>query len=179
MQNLTLTHITNSNDKLLAQLLPIYIEAFPPTERRSEEQLKRLIDKNRNMYFNVLLFEGKTAGLFIYWDMEDFYFLEHLAISANMRNHKIGQQVLSWIAENLNGLQLLEVEPEDSNEFAVRRINYYKRNGYIILDKTYQQPSYSDNNLNYPLWIMGNKETPKLSGYLNRIITEAYTNHYL
>lgn len=175
----TLTRITSIDSPLLAELLPIYTEAFPPAERRSEEQLKRLIKEGNNMYFNAVLFDGKTAGLFVYWDMTDFFFLEHLAVSADMRNHKIGQQVLGWIAEHLNGLCLIEVEPAESNEFAARRICYYERNGYKILDKNYRQPSYSDRNASYPLWIMGNHDTPKLNEYLNKIITEAYTNHYL
>lgn len=175
---ITLTRITDADNPILAELLPIYIEAFPPRERRNEEQLKRLINESSNMHFNVVLLEGKTAGLFVYWDMSDFFFLEHLAISANMRNHKTGQHVLNWIAENLNELRLMEVEPITSDEFAPRRIAYYKRNSYKILDKSYQQPSYSDRNMHYPMWIMGNHETAELTKYLEEIITEVYTNHY-
>ncbi len=176
---ITLIRITKADDSILAELMPIYIEAFPPEERRAEEQLKRLIEKNNIMHFNAIFFEGKIAGLFVYWDFSDFFFLEHLAVSTDMRNYKIGQQVLDWIAQHLNGLRLMEVEPTDSNEFASRRIAYYERNGYKIFDKSYKQPSYSDSNLSHPLWIMGNRETPVLSDYLNKIITEVYTNHYI
>lgn len=176
---ITLTRITKADSPFLAELLAIYTESFPPSERRGEEQLKRLIEENDSMYFNTILFEGKTAGLFVYWDMGDFFFLEHLAVLPDMRNHKIGQQVLDWIDKHLSGLRLLEVEPEDSNELAPRRIKLYERNGYRILDKSYLQPSYSEKNIFYPLWIMGNQESPKLAEYLDKIIVEAYTKHYV
>lgn len=176
---IALTRITNANSPLLAELLPIYTEAFPPIERRNEKQLKRLIEENDSMYFNAIHFEGKIAGLFVYWDLKDFFFLEHLAVSADMRNYKIGQQVLDWIANNLNRLRLLEVEPEGNDEFSARRIGYYERNGYKILDKNYQQPSYSDKGLYYPMWIMGNYESSKFTDYLEKIIAEVYIKHYI
>jgi ribosomal protein S18 acetylase RimI-like enzyme len=158
--------------------MPIYAEAFPPSERRSEKQLKRLIKENDSMYFNLVLFEGKIAGLFVYWNLADFFFLEHLAISPDMRNHKIGQQVLDWIADNLNGIRLMEVEPSGSSEFASRRIAYYERNGYKILNKNYQQPSYSNKNISYPMRIMGNQEVAELNSYIDKIIIKVYTKYY-
>ena len=33
------------------------------------------------MHFNAIETDGVLAGLFIYWDMRDFYYLEHLAVS--------------------------------------------------------------------------------------------------
>ena len=175
----TLTRITKSDSPFLPELLSLYTEAFPPSERRNEGQLKKLIEESEEMYFNVVLFKKKAVGLFIYWDLNDFFFLEHLAISTSARNDKIGQQVLSWIAKNLNGLRLMEVEPIESNEFAARRISYYERNGYRILDKNYRQPSYSDRTKHYPLWIMGNQDTPTLTECIAKIITEVYTKHYV
>ncbi len=47
-----------------------------------------------------------------------------------MRNLKIGQQVLDYIAEHLDGMRLLE-EPT-TDEMTTRRVNYYRRNGYEI-----------------------------------------------
>lgn len=169
--------ITESDSPLLAELLPTYLEAFPPNERRDEKQLKRLIRENSSMYFNAVFFDAKLAGLFVYWDMDGFFFLEHLAILPNARNHKVGQKVLSWAAINLKGIRLMEVEPSGSSEFSDRRIEFYQRNGYKVLDKSYQQPSYCDKAQRFSLWIMGNQDIPSLSKYVDKIITEVYTRH--
>ncbi len=152
---ITLNRITHPDHHSFQPLIALYKEAFPPEERRTIEQLKNLLPTESRMYFNDVICDGELSGLFVYWKFDDFYFLEHLAVFATMRNKKIGQQVLTWVAQTLKGEQLLEVEP-DNTEIAARRIMYYQRNGYFILDKAYRQPSYLNNGLEYPLWIMGN-----------------------
>ena len=51
--------------------------------------------------------------------------------------------------------RLLEVEPAET-EMATRRIHYYERNGYRILDRNYLQPPYVKGGKDFPLWVMGN-----------------------
>ena len=53
------------------------------------------------------------------------------------------------------GVRLLEVEPAET-EMAIRRIHYYERNGYRILDRNYLQPPYVKGGKDFPLWVMGN-----------------------
>lgn len=151
----TLRRITDSLDQAFQKLTFLYEEAFPAEERRSLKQLPELLQHEKNMYFNEVKCDGELAGLFVYWNFGDFYYLEHLAVFAEMRNKKIGQQILDWVKENLEGIRLLEVEPAET-EMAIRRINYYQRNGYLILDKTYLQPPYEAGGDDFPLWIMGN-----------------------
>ena len=88
-----LIRITEPTDIRLQKLLSLYEEAFPEEERRNAKQLKRLISEKPEMYFNAIETNGVLSGLFIYWDMRDFYYLEHLAVFTPMRNLKIGQQV--------------------------------------------------------------------------------------
>ena len=168
-----LIRITEPTDIRLQKLIPLYEEAFPKEERRNIDQLKRLISKKTEMHFNAIETVGVLAGLFIYWDMRDFYYLEHLAVFSPMRNLKIGQQVLDYIAEHLTGMRLLEVEPT-MDEMTTRRVNYYRRNGYEILDKTYMQPSYDENMEVGNLWIMGNQKSERLQVFIERIKQVAY-----
>ncbi len=152
-----LRRITSAEDKDFKKLAELYIEAFPPEERRDISQLERLLKSQSEMFYNAVECDGKLAGLFSFWNFGDFWYLEHLAVYADMRNHKIGQQILDFAKEHLTGIRLLEVEPDD-HEMAVRRINYYQRNGYKILEKDYVQPSYDGMRSALPLWIMGNEE---------------------
>ncbi len=90
-----------------------------------------------------------------------------------MRNLKVGQQVLDYIAEHLDDTRLLEVEPT-TDEMTTRRVNYYRRNGYEILDKTYMQPSYDEDIEVGNLWIMGNRKSDRLQEFIERIKQVAY-----
>lgn len=165
--------IMQSDDRDLAALVTLYELSFPEEERRELIQLKKLIDSTEEMYLNVVLFENKVAGLFVYWKLNGFYYLEHLAVQPELRNQKLGARVLDWAAQNLQGIRLLEVEP-DTTEMAARRIGYYKRNGYDILTKAYVQPSYRTDEEACELWIMGNESTTNLSDFIEQIKETAY-----
>ncbi|MGL4293346.1 MAG: GNAT family N-acetyltransferase [Bacteroidales bacterium] len=168
--------ITDRDDERLKTLVGLYEEAFPAEERRSREQLYYLIEGNDKMFFNAVEIEGELAGLFVYWNMNDFYYLEHLAVFASMRNKEIGRQILDYASLQLNGLRLLEVEPDDT-EMAARRINYYKRNGYAILNRNYIQPSYAAHEDACPLWIMGNQENAEIEKYIEQIKETVYRSN--
>ncbi len=164
---ITITRITEAEDSAFLCLTGLYQKAFPEEERRDIAQLKTLLQTEPSMYFNAVRCDGKLAGLLVYWDFRSFYYLEHLAVFAEMRNQKIGQKILDWIRKQLRGICILEAEPAETG-IATRRINYYRRNGYLILDKTYRQPSYRRNDGEVPLWIMGNQ--PEASGTLKQQI---------
>lgn len=152
-----LRRIISPEDTDFSKLVALYIESFPPEERRNISQLERLLLQRPAMFFNAVECDGQLSGLFVYWNFGDFWYLEHLAVYPDMRNKKIGQQILDFVCENLAGMRLLEVEPAEE-EMAIRRVNYYQRNGYKILHKEYVQPSYNGVNSPVPLWIMGNCE---------------------
>ncbi|MEG0992210.1 MAG: GNAT family N-acetyltransferase [Bacteroidales bacterium] len=165
--------ITQSDDQTLTPLIALYEASFPEEERRELSQLKKLIDSAGQMFLNAVFFEDQIAGLFIYWKMDGFYYLEHLAVQPELRNQKLGARILAWADQNLQGLRLLEVEP-DTTEMAARRIGYYKRNGYDILTKDYVQPSYRTDEDACELWIMGNTDSADLDNYICQIKEHAY-----
>ena len=76
-----LIRITDSDDAFLKRLISLYEESFPLEERRPVEQLKRLIKSADSMHFNAVVLDGELCGLFVFWDFETFYYLEHFAIS--------------------------------------------------------------------------------------------------
>ncbi|MDE5610986.1 MAG: GNAT family N-acetyltransferase [Odoribacter sp.] len=152
---IVLERIKSEKEEVFQWLAVLYAEAFPPEERRDMEQLKELLSTEPDMFFNAVKCDGELAGLLVYWDFGTFYYLEHLAVFAELRNRKIGQRILNWVNEHLKGVWVLEVEPDDT-EMAKRRIGYYQRNGFRILDKSYLQPAYRPGGEAFPLWIMGN-----------------------
>ncbi|KIO43379.1 MULTISPECIES: GNAT family N-acetyltransferase [Porphyromonadaceae] len=174
---MNLIRITSPDDRNLDRLIPLYEDAFPAEERRDIGQLRRMIKEKSDMYFSVVECDGELCGFFVYWDMKDFYYLEHLAVYPSMRNKKIGQQVLNYVADHLKGIRLLEVEPMQ-DEMTTRRVRYYQRNGYQVLEEEYIQPSYDGVRDSCPLWIMGNQHSERLPEFIETIKRKVYTDNY-
>ena len=201
IQAMELHRITSADDPLLEQLLPLYESAFPEEERRTRKQLSKMLSLTRPMYFNAILatpddikdFEALAedtrallvdtrilCGLFSYWDFDSFYYLEHLATFPQLRNHRIGGKVLTHMEQHFPQLQLLEVEPP-TDEITRRRITYYERNGFRILNRDYLQPPYSrpsDENPGFPLWIMGRGTAGNIEENIRTIHQEVYIAPY-
>ena len=168
-----LRKISDESDKDFGKLIELYKEAFPLEERRNEEQLISMLKDEPRMTFNAIECDGELCGLFVYWDFKTFYYLEHLAVFSDMRNKKIGEQTLAWIAENLKGLRILEAEPADT-EIAVRRVHYYERNGYKVYNKDYMQPSYRPEGDGCALWVMCNQADEELNEKLKLLKDVVY-----
>ncbi|MDR2413780.1 MAG: GNAT family N-acetyltransferase [Odoribacteraceae bacterium] len=184
---ITLHRIREPGDALLERLVPLYEEAFPPAERRDAGQLARVILARERMHFLAVL-EGTgdetgnggdladPVGLLVYWDFREFYYLEHVAVRASCRGRSIGTRVLETVARQLPGTRLLEIEPP-SDETRARRVAWYERNGYRVLDKAYTQPPYDGRGPGCPLWIMGNERPAHLPAFLERVKREVYNEN--
>ena len=103
-----LRRITQVNDPDLSRLMDLYILSFPEEERRDEKQLFRMIETVPEMSFNAVEENGELCGLSVFWDLGEFYYMEHLAVFPEMRNRKIGQQILDYWKNHLPKLQILE-----------------------------------------------------------------------
>lgn len=170
---IALRRITRAEDPVWNRLMTLYKESFPPEERRDMNQLEQMLAAVPEMFFNAVEEDGLLCGLASYWDLGDFYYMEHLAVFPEMRNRKIGQQILAYWQQHLHKPQLLEVEPA-VEEMACRRIGFYERNGYAVLYKDYVQPSYTADEDACPLWIMGTDACPKIETYIERIKETVY-----
>lgn len=168
-----LRRITQVNDPDLSRLMDLYILSFPEEERRDEKQLFRMIETVPEMSFNAVEENGELCGLSIFWDLGEFYYMEHLAVFPEMRNRKIGQQILDYWKNHLPKLQILEAEPAVET-MAVRRIGFYERNGFQVIYKDYVQPSYRKEEDSCPLWILGTDPHPDIQECIRMIKEKVY-----
>jgi ribosomal protein S18 acetylase RimI-like enzyme len=118
----------------------LYLSAFPPNERREYAELVNQLYAE-NCVVNLITDNRQIAGFFIFWDFGDFTFLEHFAIETELRGQGIGERVLVLFKENVKKPIFLETEPPN-NEMNKRRVNFYLRNGFHLLNRQYFQPSY-------------------------------------
>ena len=165
--------ITDPSDYRMERLLNLYLESFPESERRSISQINHLIENQSNMYFNAIENDNILCGFFVYWKLDEIYYMEYLAIFKEIRNMKIGENLLIWIDCNLEGLRIFEVEPP-VDEITTRRVDFYKRNNYIVIDTHYKQPSYNGGLEEFPLWLMSNMKPNNLDQLIDVIKKSIY-----
>ncbi len=145
----------NSENSLIDNVRKLYLDAFPPNERRDFDEFLRLLD-DKSVPFSVAVLEedGEFAGFLTYWAWNDFRYFEHFAVAPEKRNGGKGGAFLRMMVENGRTPVVLEVERPD-DEMALRRIGFYQRNGFRLWDDVpYLQPSYGAGREPVPLCLM-------------------------
>lgn len=129
-------------------------EAFPPDERRTYDEQKALLLNRAYSVYTLTDTENDEIKSFItVYKFEKFSFLEHFATNPKYRNQGLGALVLRELSELLQCKICFEVELPDT-EFAKRRIEFYKRNGFYLNGYEYTQPAISKGKKPIPLLIM-------------------------
>ncbi len=125
-------------DFIYGEMMANFIE----DERREYVEAKEIF-KNENFIVYNALFEGEKVGFVSVWNLEDFLFIEHFVVYKQFRNKGYGGKILQKLKE-LSLPLVLEAEPP-INDFAIRRLKFYKRNGFFANPEKYYQPPYRKN----------------------------------
>lgn len=136
----------------LPALRQLYLDSFPPEERRPWEEIA---DPSRlPRLLAIVLSDGSTAGFVTIWPFAAFTYIEHLATDPGLRGRGIGAQVMAALS-TAHAPLLLEVErPAGLGSIEARRIGFYRRCGLHLLDHDYIQPPYAPGLPSVPLLLM-------------------------
>ncbi len=130
--------------------MAIYREAFPPRERRSEEDTVAALADPAFRAESIRV-DRQVAGILFYWLFGASYYVEYLAVSPALRGRNIGAEAL---AEFCRGRRvILEIEPPEE-PLAVRRKHFYERAGFVANPHAYIHPSYGCPTEPHPLVLM-------------------------
>lgn len=122
------------------QFYALMESSFPKEERRSRKGFEELIKCSENYKIYCLFKGSELTSFFTVWEFEDFRFGDHFAVSPQMRNSGIGTFFLQKLLSQSSLPFILEAElPEE--EMAVRRLNFYERNGFKKNDFPYMLPA--------------------------------------
>ena len=132
--------ILTAEDFRVKKIYDSYLTAFPENERRSDSQFLALF-KNPHASVKSSSLEGENIGYLVVWNLSEFLYIEHFEVFPDFRGQNMGSQVMQNLNKEYSRI-VLEAEPEDLDELAKRRIGFYKRNGFVVSDKDYIQPSY-------------------------------------
>lgn len=136
----------------------LYMASFPPEERRPWEELWN--GRHRGAP-SVMVIErgGCVAGFITVWHFSVFRYIEHFATSAECRGAGTGSAAIRAVVAADASPVVLEVEKTDANDMAGRRINFYRRNGFRVLDYPYVQPPYAPGLPSLELMLMASGDT--------------------
>lgn len=152
--------IENAQSERAQRIYSNYCQTFPEDERRNLKQFNQLFDHKQVEILGVF-HTNHFVGYAIIWKLSNFSFMEHFEIFSDFQNQEYGSSFLEFIKEKHAHL-IIETEPSDLNEESERRINFYERNGFFILQKDYVQPAYSPEKNALTLWLMSNYHPEKL-----------------
>lgn len=145
----------NRANPIPEKVINIYLQSFPQEERRPVENLGEQIADGRIILHIAVEENGDILGMLTSWDFGTFCYIEHFAIDSARRNGGLGSRILEYFCNKIcQRPVLLEVEPDGTSPEAQRRIDFYRRNGFEIIDKTYIQPAYTQSQPSLPLWLM-------------------------
>ena len=124
-----LERLSDQNIHLYERAYGLYQASFPIEERRDEAEQNRALTKDA-YHFDLIMDEDNLIGVMLYWEREEFVFLEHFTTFPDLRGQGYGAQALGLLKEK-NKPILLEIEPP-VDEMTQRRYEFYKRNGFVM-----------------------------------------------
>ena len=138
------------------QVYEIMVDNFISDEYRNYEEQKDLL-KNPLYKVYVVKERNEIITFIAIWEFDDFIYFEHLATKKEKHNLGIGTKVINYITKSESKNIVLEVE-EPIDEIEKRRIEFYKRNGFVMNEYDYVQPPMSKGKNFVPLRIMSTKK---------------------
>lgn len=155
----------------------LYIESFPLSERRPVEKMMDLYKNNKRFVITLTVENDQLVGFLTYWDIDDFIFAEHFAISPEFRNGGYGGKVMELFLANTSKPIILEVELPNTI-LSERRIGFYQRMRFKLWENIqYQQPPYHGDENTVPMKLMsyGDIDLEKnIKEIRNKIYSEVY-----
>lgn len=148
---IVLKRITNILDPMYYEALKLYQISFPHHEQRERHSQNEII-KDHEYHFNLIYDEEVFVGLILYWEQEQFIYIEHFCILPEMRNKQYGDKTLALLAEQ-GKTTILEIDPP-KDSISNRRKGFYERCGFVENFFTHIHPPYHSENKGHHLVIM-------------------------
>lgn len=143
--------INSKEDKHFDDVMKIYQASFPIFEQRTlKTQIEAL--ENEMYYCTIICENGMLIGLIFYWKYGKYTYIEHLAISPNLRGKNYGSKILKAFCED-NKHTILEID-NPIDEISIKRLNFYSKLGFKLQDFQHIHPPYRQEYDGHNLKIM-------------------------
>ncbi len=169
-----LIRITDAHHQDFKTAFELYEESFPIFERRIlSDQIRALTD---NSYHFDLVYDNELLGIALYWEQDDYIYLEHIAINKKNQGKNYGTKTIELLQEKYKKIIILEIDlPID--EVSHKRKVFYERLNFIALEFKHLQPPYRFGDERHELLLMSSRLIDitfyeKFASYLNTHIVK-------
>lgn len=146
-----LERLTDNGHRMYRTALDLYSISFPPHEQREPGSQARILG-DEGYHFDLIYDEDIFVGLVLYWETEDFIYIEHFCILPELRNRNYGQAVLGLFCRKGKTV-ILEIDPP-VDAISLRRKGFYERCGFVENPFSHVHPPYHRGNVGHELVIM-------------------------
>lgn len=143
--------LTSLEHQMYQKAMELYKMSFPYHEQRLESSQHDILNC-QEYHFDLIYDEGSFIGLLLYWETQDFIYVEHFCIDPSMRNKCYGQKSLELLKEKQKCI-ILEIDPP-VDELSARRKNFYERVGFLENGYHHVHPPYHSDKDGHLLMVM-------------------------
>ena len=144
--------MTAPDQALYGAAMNIYAESFPRHEQRARASQEKILS-HPDYHFTCLCEEGRLLGILLYWQTEQFFYVEHFAVDPALRGKSVGSRALAMLEDSADRPTILEIDPL-TTEIAVRRKGFYERLGFCANPYGHVHPPYHPDCAGHELIVM-------------------------
>lgn len=171
-----LVQIMDTKTSLFSKAWSLYEKSFASEYRRSLQKQK-VIMKSEGYHFLVYAKDAKVLGFIALWNLDDFVFIEHLAVQEECRSKGIGSDMVKFVkSATAQGTKVIIEAERPLTPLQERRIHFYENLEFVRNSFVYFQPSYGKNKPPMPLLILSHPrrlsgtEFESMTGAIHRIV---------
>ncbi|VWL85350.1 GNAT family N-acetyltransferase [Oceanivirga miroungae] len=157
---LELIKIDKKDESSINYIENIIKNNFDENEYRDSYELYNYSLKKDEFIAFYIKYNNEVVGIINTWNLGECIYVEHFVIEKEYRNKSLGSKSLELLKNTFNKNIILEVNVENT-DVDKKRITFYKKNGFKILDIKYYQEAYSDNKNKIEMYLMSTKEFEK------------------
>ena len=147
--------LTGPADPYYPQAAAIYAQSFPLHEQRLPHQQEAAWAHPQYRY-HLFVEDQELVGVLLTWETEDFCYVEHFAISAQVRGRQFGSRILQQYCQQQasDGRRvILEIDPP-ADDLSRRRQAFYQRLGFAECPFSHRHPAYRPGFPPHPLVVL-------------------------
>lgn len=168
-------------DSDFPQVWQLLIRSFPREELYAKEVMADHLREEQSETWLLKYEQDKLALVLITHKMQDFYFIEYLAVSPELRGQGLGGAFMRHFRMALNKAILFESELPHT-EIAKKRLKFHQSCGFQILDLSYAMPAVRPDTDPIPMHVLASSpqkiSEEVLPDILQEAIEEVYTEVY-
>lgn len=146
-----LERLRTADDPRYAGAMALYQSSFPYHEQREKDPQAHVMG-HEQYHFDLIYQADAFVGLILYWEAQDFFYIEHFCTAPEVRGRGYGAQALEML--NAKGKTvILEIDPP-VDELAMRRKGFYERAGFNANPFQHCHPPYHAEYEGHPLMVM-------------------------